>query len=134
MTKAFLTALAAMLAVSSASAQDPQAVMNMLLQRQMQQYELSHQNQMMRLELERRELEERLRLSRASDRQIAEELTRYCQNGEPPCRRTPPVTLLEEAARRGLVQYSSPQPTSRAPEQDCMVIGLGQGDATIDCR
>jgi hypothetical protein len=133
-TKAFFTAVAAMLAASSASAQDPQAVMNMLLQRQMQQYELNRQNQTMRLELERRELEEKLRLSRASDRQIAEELVRYCQNGEPPCWRTPPVALLDEAVRRGLVQYSSPQPTPRAPGQDCMVIALGQGDATIDCR
>jgi hypothetical protein len=132
--KAFFAALAAMLTATSVSAQDPQAVMNMLLQRGMQQYELSHQNQMMRLEFERRELEEKLRLSRASDRQIAEELARYCQNGEPPCWRRPPVILLDEAARRGLVQYSSPQPTTKAPVQDCMVIGLGQGDATIDCR
>ncbi len=133
-TKAFFAALVAMLTATSTFAQDPQAVMNMLLQRQMQQYELSHQNQMMRQELERRELEEKLRLSRASDHQIAEELARYCRNGEPPCWRTPPDSLLDEAARRGLAQYSSPQPTSRAPGQDCMVIGLGVGDATIDCR
>jgi hypothetical protein len=132
--KIFFIILAAMLTATSAYAQDPQAVMDMLLKRGMQQYELSHQNQMMRLESERRELEEKLRLSSTSDRQVAEELARYCQNGEPPCWRRPPVILLDEAARRGLVQYSSPQPTTKAPVEDCMVIGLGQGDATIDCR
>jgi hypothetical protein len=134
MKKTIFATLTATFSATSASAQDPQAVMDMLLRQGTQQYELSHQNQIMRLELERRELEEKLRFSRASDQQIAEELTRYCRNGEPPCWRTPPDILLEEAARRGLVRYSSPQPTPRAPGQDCMVIGLGQGDGTIDCR
>jgi hypothetical protein len=134
MKKTIFGTLTATFMATSAFAQDPQAVMDMLLRREMQRYELSHQNQMMRLELERRDPEEKLRFSCASDRQIAEELARYCQNGEPPCWRTPPDILLEEAARRGLVRYSSPQPTPRARGQDCMVIGLGQGDGTIDCR
>jgi hypothetical protein len=61
MMKAVFATLIATFTATSASAQDPQWVMDMLLQREMQQYELSHQNQMMRLEFERRELEEKLR-------------------------------------------------------------------------
>jgi hypothetical protein len=117
-----------------AAAQDPQAAMNMLLHTQIQRFQLNHQNQMRRLELEHRELKEKLRLSGYSDYQIADELARYCQNGEPPCRRAPPEVLLDEAARRGLIRYSS-TPTEQTPAgQDCMVIGLGGGDATIDCQ
>jgi hypothetical protein len=72
----------------------------------------SRRNEAMRLELERFDLEQKLRYRRASKWEIAEELLRYCPNGEPPCRQQPPDSLLQEASRRGLIILSPPA-TSR---------------------
>ena len=126
MVRQLLLTVGLILIATSAFGQDPQAVMHMLLERQMERYQLQQQ-------LERQELEEKLRLRRASDYQISAELARYCRNGEPPCWRARPDILLGEAMRRGLLQYSPPA-RQTAPGQDCMVIGLGEGDATIDCQ
>jgi hypothetical protein len=49
-----------LLCTGSASAQDPSAVMQELLRRQMQEYEQQHRNTMMRLEIERRQLQQQL--------------------------------------------------------------------------
>ena len=65
----FLT-VGLILIATSAFGQDPQAVMNMLLQRQMERYQLQQQ-------LERQELEEKLRLRQASDEAMRRGLLQY---------------------------------------------------------
>jgi hypothetical protein len=72
--RATLIALTVMLAGTSAGAQDPQALLNALIQRKLQKDELRNKNEMMRLNMERLEQEEKLRFS---DAQIAQELARY---------------------------------------------------------
>src|SRR3979411_2194876 len=69
---------------------DPQLLMDELVRQQKQLEAQRHRNEMMRLELERTDLEARLRYRRASDRGLMEELMRYCPSGEPPCRPLPP--------------------------------------------
>jgi hypothetical protein len=100
-----------------------------------QQQELDVQrdrNEAMRLELERRDLEDQLRYQRASDQQIMGEMARYCPpNGEPPCAAQPPQPLLQEAARRGLIAFA-PQPPS-GPSADCVTLGDGLGGGITDC-
>lgn len=58
--KAIIAVAIILLCAGTASAQDPSAVMQELLQRQMQEYEQQHRNTMMRLELERRQLQQQL--------------------------------------------------------------------------
>jgi hypothetical protein len=78
MFKGLFLVMAWTLVATSAQAQDPQALMNALIQRQMQQDEVRQQNSMRRLELERLDLEQQLRFRRATDSQIGAELSRYC--------------------------------------------------------
>jgi hypothetical protein len=93
---------------TAAQAQDSQAILNGLIQQHMQQHmqqrDLRQQNEMMRLELDRLDLEEHLRYRRASDATIQQTMSRYCPPaGEPPCREQPPQALLNEAMRRALL-------------------------------
>jgi hypothetical protein len=135
MFKGFFWVLAwTLVATSAARAQDPQAQMNALIQRQMQQDEVRQQNSMMRLELERLDLEQQLRLRRANDSQVEEELSRYCPNGAPPCLRTPPDVLLQEAARRGLIEYRAGAEPQRQPGLECLTMGDGEGGGITDCH
>src|SRR5262245_22684043 len=118
-----------LMAEGMASGQDPQAVMNELLRQQMQQRAARQQNEMMRLELERRDLERKLQLSRASDRQVWDALTRYCPAGNPPCPYQPPDSLLDEAERRGLITLAP----RRQPRLRCETLGDGMGGGITDC-
>jgi hypothetical protein len=59
------------------------------------------------------------RYRRLPTKQIAAELDRYCAGGHAPCAYSPPRRLLDEAARRGLIQLEPP-----APRQSC-IVGLG---------
>jgi hypothetical protein len=59
---------------------------------------LRRQNEQMRLELERLDLESQPRHRRLTDSQVMGELTRYCPSGESPCSVEPPTALLQEAA------------------------------------
>lgn len=49
----FSVTIAAAMVTTSAWAQDPQALMDALIQKQTQQYEAAHQSEMMRLKIER---------------------------------------------------------------------------------
>jgi hypothetical protein len=134
MPKALFVAIACVLIAAPARAQDPQSVLNSLIQREMQQADVRQQNQMMRLEIERRNLEQELRLGRATDSQIVQELSRYCPVAGQQCLQAPPDALLQEAARRGLVQY---MPPAAAPQQrafDCVTIGDDFGGGFTDCH
>jgi hypothetical protein len=111
---------------------DPQAVVSDLLRRHLESDAQRRQNEAMHLELERLDLERQLRYRRLSDTQIMGELARYCPKGEPPCNPSPPDSLLQEAANRGLIQFNR-SPAS-PPGQDCMILGLGGGDALLDCQ
>jgi len=86
----------------------------------------------MLLETQRLNLEEQLRYRRLTDAQVMGELARYCRSGQPPCSPPPPPGLLQEAGRRGLITYLPGGP--RAPGQECMIVGLGDGDAAVDCQ
>ena len=111
---------------------DPLAAMQGLLRQHLQEDAQYRQNERMLLELQRLELEEQLRYRRLTDGQVVEELARYCPSGEPPCNPPPPARLLQEASRRGLITYQPSGP--RAPGQDCMIVGLGDGNAAVDCQ
>jgi len=104
-----------------------------LIQRQTHQDEARQQNEMMRLEIERLDLEQQLRFRRATDSQVEQELARYCPNGEPPCWQTPPSALLQEATRRGLIEYKSAAPPPRQPGLECLTMGDGEGGGLTDC-
>ena len=62
------------------AAQSPQEMLNGLIQQQMQEQDQSHRNEMMRLELERQELQQRLqereRYKQLSDQKVMAELSR----------------------------------------------------------
>lgn len=120
------------LAATSAQSQDPQAVLDHLLQQQIQQDTQRRQNEAMRLELERLDLQRQLYYRRLTDSQIMEDLTRYCPNGAHSCIQPPPNSLLQEAANRGLIELRPSQPSQSG--RDCMIIGLGDGDAILDCQ
>jgi hypothetical protein len=109
---------------------NPQNVLDYLLRQQMEQDAQRRQNEAMRLELERRDLESQLRYQRMSDRDLMNSLTRYCPHVDAPCDRAPPV-LVQEAARRGLIRYL-PQP--RQPGTDCVILGDGLGGGIADCQ
>jgi hypothetical protein len=83
-------------------------LLNYFLQQHREEAEQRSRNEATRLELERLDLEQKLRYRRASDPEISQELMRYCPNGEPPCRQQPPDLLLQEASRRGLIILSPP--------------------------
>ena len=134
MFRAFSIVMVYTLLTMSAQAQDPQALMNALIQRQMQRDQLRQQNEIMRLQNERLELEEQQRLRRASDSQIGEDLSRYCPTLEPPCWQAPPNALLEEAARRGIIQYRASAQSPQQPGLDCLTIGDGEGGGFTDCH
>jgi hypothetical protein len=129
--------LAIMLPQSLALAQsqqpvDPTAELQQMIRQQDQLDAQRHQNEAMRLELERRDLEDQLRYRNATDPQIMGELARYCPpNGEPPCSSEPPQSLLQEATKRGLIQFSSQRPS--APSADCVTLGDGMGGGVTDC-
>jgi hypothetical protein len=117
---------------TAAQAQDPQAILNGLIQQHvqqnMQQRDLRQQNEMMRLELDRLDLEEQLRYRRASDAAIQQTMSRYCPPaGEPPCRAQPPQALLNEAMRRGLIEME-------APSVQCQTFGDGMGGGITNCH
>jgi hypothetical protein len=129
-----LLILSILLVAPFAKAQDvdPLALMQGLLRQHLQEDAQYRQNERMLLELQRLDLEEQLRYRRLTDGQVMGELARYCLSGEPPCSPPPPARLLQEAARRGLITY--PPSALRAPGQDCMIVGLGDGDAAVDCQ
>jgi hypothetical protein len=100
----------------------------------MQEADVRQQNEMMRLEIERRNLEQELQLGRATDSQIAQELSRYCPLAGQQCLQAPPSALLQEASRRGLVQY---MPSAATPQErgfDCVKIGDDLGGGFTDCH
>jgi hypothetical protein len=67
--------LAIVIGIATAvQAQDTQAILNGLIQ----QHDLRQQNEMIRLELDRLDLEEQLRYRRASDAAIQQTMSRYC--------------------------------------------------------
>src|SRR5580698_8098854 len=84
-----------------ARAQDPQDIMNGLIQHQLQQYQASHDNRMMQSEIERKELAEKMRYRRETNLELMQEIQLYCPSGNPPCPIPPPSSLLQEAAQRG---------------------------------
>jgi hypothetical protein len=130
-----LATLAAILnaaTLATASAQDPQAVLNGLIQQQTQEYQASHDNRMMQMQLDRQELAEKLRFRRATNLQIMQELDLYCPSGNPPCPSPPPQSLLQEAARRGLITMAS-RP-SQEEARDCLIFGDGEGGGIADCQ
>ena len=134
MRRIVLAALVALTASAANSQQylDPQAIIDSLLRQQIEQNAQRQQNERMRLELERLDLERQLRYRRLTDSQLMGELTRYCQNGASSCIQPPPNSLLREAASRGLIEL---RPSQSAPSgQDCMIIGLGDGDGILDCQ
>lgn len=134
MPKALFVGIAFTLVAAAAHAQDPQSVLNALIQREMQQADVRQQNEMMRLEIERRNLEQQLQLGRATDSQIAQELSRYCPLAGQQCLQAPPSALLQEASRRGLVQY---MPSAATPQErgfDCVTIGDDLGGGFTDCH
>jgi hypothetical protein len=90
---------------------DPTAILEQMIRQQDELEAQRHRNEAMRLELERRDLEDQLRYRRATNEQIAGEMARYCPNGEPPCSMQPPQSLLQEAARRGRIEFKPQQPT-----------------------
>src|SRR5262249_62000137 len=115
------TALAAGLVLAACGAQqvqqpipqtnnliDPLDVQNALLRKAMQDHEARQKNEALRLEIERRDLEDQLRYRRLSDQQVMGELVRFCPKGEPPCAAQPPQPLLQVAAKRGLEPFDSP--------------------------
>jgi hypothetical protein len=119
--------------VGSAFAQSPQSVLNALIQRQMQQDQLRQQNEMMRLEIERLNLEQELRFRRETDYELSQELSRYCPGGQPPCLQNPPDALLQEAGRRGLIQFTARAPSTGQRGLDCVTFGDGEGGGITDC-
>jgi hypothetical protein len=127
---AILTTILSAVALNTARAQDPQALLNGLIQQQMQEYQASHDNRMMQLELERQELAKQLRYRQSTNLQIMQELDLYCPSGNPPCPTVPPQSLLQEAARRGLITYTSPPPQ----DHGCVMLGDGMGGGIADCQ
>jgi hypothetical protein len=110
-----MTTILSAVALNTARAQDPQALLNGLIQQQMQEYQASQDNRMMQLELERQELAKQLRYRQSTNLQIMQELDLYCPSGNPPCPTAPPQSLLQEA-RRGLITYTSPPAQEPVPE------------------
>jgi hypothetical protein len=98
--------------------QNPTAMMEGMIRQHLQERAQCQQNESMRLELERRRLQQQLeeegRYRGLSDLQVLDEIRRYCQNGEPPCPMQPPQSLIQEALRRGLIE---PAPTVTAPTE-----------------
>ena len=111
---------------------DPQAILNSLMQQQMQSYQASQENERMRLELERQELTDQLRYRRATNSQIMQELQLYCPSDNPPCPTVPPQSLLQEAARRGLITFAG-QPAQQG-NHDCLIFGDDEGGGVADCQ
>jgi len=109
---------------------DPQLLMDYMLRQRIEESAVRHQNEMMRLEIERQERAAQLRYRQASDREISAEMVRYCPPaGEPPCRQQPPQVLIQEAARRGLIKLA---PTSR-PRVDCLGVADPDGPLSLSC-
>jgi hypothetical protein len=133
MLRILFVAAACLPFTSIGRAQDPQGLLNTLIQRQMQQNELQRQNEMMRLQLEQLDLKQQLRFRYATDMQIEQELSRYCPNGEPPCTQTPPNALIQEASRRGLIQYNAGNRSPQQPALGCLTMGDGEGGGVTDC-
>jgi hypothetical protein len=75
----------------------------------------SERNRAMRAELERLDLEEQRRYRRMNDRDVHDQLARYCPSGQPPCWQQPPQALLQEAMRRGTIAPAQPQGPRTTP-------------------
>ena len=133
MRKIIIAALLAMAVghVCAQQHQNPQGVLNELIERQRQQDVLRKRNEDMRLELERLDLERQLQYRRLSNEALMAELLRYCPTGEPPCSQPPPDLLLQEAAHRRLITLPPP---AKRPGIDCVILGddLGGGIAACD--
>jgi hypothetical protein len=125
--------LCALAIATSAHAQDPQSMLNYLIQREVEQDQLRQENEMRRLEIERLDLEQQLGFRRATDDEIMHELSRYCPTGEPPCSQAPPDALLREAAQRGLIHFRTAPQLPRRPAMECVTIGDGDGGGFTDC-
>jgi hypothetical protein len=125
---AFAVAAAALMVTGPGRAQDPQAVLDGLIRQQRENDGPRRHNERLRLELERRDLEDQLRYRRASTDAIMTEIRRYCPSGQPPCAQTPPAPLLQEAVRRGLIEYVQ----SARPGVECTTVSSG-GLAVTDC-
>jgi hypothetical protein len=115
-----------------ALAQDPQGVVNSLIKRQIETNQLQHRNEMLRLELQNDELKEQLKYHHATDSEIEGELALYCRAAEPPCWRSPPPALVDEAARRGLIKLEASKP--RRPNFKCITMGDGEGGGITECQ
>jgi hypothetical protein len=130
---AILAAIQGAPTLTRANAQeDPQAILNGLIQQQMQTYQASQENENMRLELERQELTDQLRYRRATDGQVMQELQLYCPSGNPPCPTVPPQSLLREAVRRGLITFAN-QPAQKGSHNG-LIFGDGEGGGVADCQ
>jgi hypothetical protein len=104
--------------------------MEQMLRQRIEQDAIRHQNEMMRLEIQRQELAAQLRYRQASDGEISNEMMRYCPPaGEPPCRQQPPQALIQEAVRRGLLELT---PASR-PRVDCLGVADPEGPVSLSC-
>jgi hypothetical protein len=109
---------------------DPLVLENELIRRSMEHNAIRRRNETMRLELERLDLEEQLRYRRMSDFQVSGELGRYCPTGEPPCHPPPPPSLVQEAVRRGLIEFKTTQPSF-----ECLTLSSPDGsDAITNCH
>lgn len=109
---------------------DPVAAVSGLLQKQI--------NDDARQEHDRQQNDAmRLRYQRASNAALVAEFDSYCPGGKPPCVRSPPDLLVEEAAKRGLIEHV---PTSQQPQQPrqpgttCVAMGDEMGGGIIDCQ
>jgi hypothetical protein len=121
------------LGAAPAYAQDPQSVLNYLIHKQIEQDQLRQQNETMRLESERLDLEQHLRFRRETDSELMDDLATYCPNGEPPCSLAPPDALVREAAQRGLIHFRTAPQQPRRPAMECVTIGDGDGGGFTDC-
>lgn len=62
-------------------------------------------------------------------RQIAASMAAFCPPvGEPPCKSEPPAALVDEAARRGLIQRAAP---AQAPQSHCLLGAVGDDAVTL---
>jgi hypothetical protein len=104
---------------------DPTVLMDQMIRQRMELDAQRRNNEATRLELERRDEEH---YQRATNQQVMGELMRYCPSGEPPCPRKPPQALLQEASRRGLVEFKPQQPST-----ECVTMGDGFGGGVTDC-
>jgi hypothetical protein len=111
-------------------AQDPQGDLDRLIQQQRRELDAQHQTRMLRFKREQAELKVRMRYQTLNVFQLTSELLRYCSNGEPPCEVEPPEPLVQELARRGLIEFKAPN----RPNLGCVTFGDGLGGGITDCN